>query len=390
MKMLKIKKNGWRSLLLAAGILAVSLIVPDTLAQGSSPKQNRCENKEVHETSAISEETADDGSGNEKTPGNRPLIQAHAGASAIAPENTLAAFQAAKDIGADGIETDIRMTKDGCLVLCHGDLVDDISSGHGAISEMTLAELKELDFGSWFDEKYAGEQISTLEECLKAAEEFDFKIVCLELKPVLENRSEFVRTAADTIIHSGFAGRVIVCSFDDRLLKEMKEYAPEIKTGILTVPNLSAISMFHLADYLPKDKPLSEYTKEDVKRLPAIIAKAFAGFGAHGNSPEEIYLDLVRGVAAVVPDEAVWEDVEKLITEQADLISFIDSLDFPVDYLHCHYNTLSETLVEAMHERGIGVNVWTPDKEGDIRRVLELHPYGIITNEPALAMKLEQ
>ena len=353
----KIRSWRWLSLLLTAGILTVSGHIAETGVHGSTMK-------------------------------NLPLIQAHAGASLIAPENTLSAFMAARDSGADGIETDVRMTKDGFLVLYHNDSIEGGSNGHGIISEMTLAELKALDFGSWFDEQYAGEQILTLEECLEAASDLDFQVVNLELKPVKGSHSAYVKAAADTIRQSDFTGQIIVSSFDRDLLKEIKEYAPEITAGMITIPNMSAISMFHLADYLPKDKPLSAYTAEDVKNLPAAIANAFSRFGAHGNSPEEIYLELVRAVAAVVPDNAVWSDVEELIMEQTDLINFIDNLDFPVEYLHCHYNTLSDTLVEAMHERGIGVTVWTPDQERDIRKALDLHVDGIITNEPELAMKL--
>ena len=98
--------------------------------------------------------------------GNAPetVIQAHAGASSIAPENTLSAFLAAKEAGVDGIETDVRMTKDRQLVLRHDDAIDTTSNGHGNISDMTLEELKAFDFGLWYSPDYAGETILTLEE----------------------------------------------------------------------------------------------------------------------------------------------------------------------------------------------------------------------------------
>ena len=397
----KIRSLRWMSVLLATGILAVSGYMTETCVYGSTPddsilEEERIESGAVYGSDTLNddpfksdEEAETDDSEDEKSTVNHILIQAHAGASVIAPENTLAAFRAAKDLGADGIETDVRMTKDGFLVLCHNDSIEGFSSGHGTISEMTLAELKELDFGSWFDEKFAGEQILTLEECLEAASDLDFKIVNLELKPTNGSHREYVEAAADTIMRSGFAGQIIVSSFDRHLLKDIKEYAPEISVGMITVPNMSAISMFHLADYLPEDKPLSAYTTEDVKSLPAAIANAFSRFGAHGNTPEEIYLELVRAVAAVVPDDAVWSDVEELIMQQADLVRFIENLDFPVDYLHCHYNTLSDTVITTMHEQGIGVNVWTPDQERDIRKVLELHADGMITDEPSLVRNIE-
>ena len=126
----------------------------------------------------------------------KTMIQAHAGASQLAPENTLAAFRAAKAAGADGFETDVRMTKDQCLVIHHDDSIDLTSDGQGNISDMTLAELKQLDFGAWFGPEFEGERILTLEECLSAAKDLDFEIVNLELKPVVIN-SEDGEPAAD-------------------------------------------------------------------------------------------------------------------------------------------------------------------------------------------------
>ncbi len=80
---------------------------------------------------------------------SHPFVVAHRGASADRPEHTLAAYQLALDEGADGLECDVRLTRDGHLVCLHDRRVDRTSSGTGVVSEMTLAELRELDFGSW-------------------------------------------------------------------------------------------------------------------------------------------------------------------------------------------------------------------------------------------------
>ncbi|MBQ3231556.1 MAG: glycerophosphodiester phosphodiesterase, partial [Clostridia bacterium] len=74
-------------------------------------------------------------------------VQAHRGASGYAPENTLPAFQMAVDMNADGIECDIHFSKDGHFIVCHDETVDRTSNGTGIISEMTLDEIKALDFG---------------------------------------------------------------------------------------------------------------------------------------------------------------------------------------------------------------------------------------------------
>ncbi|MBI3536498.1 MAG: hypothetical protein HY070_02885, partial [Chloroflexi bacterium] len=111
---------------------------------------------------------------------NRPLIIAHRGASAEAPENTLAAFTRAFELGADGIELDVTLTKDNIPVVIHDDTVNRTTNARGVVSEMLLAEIKQLDAGSWKDAKYRGEKIPTLEETLRAIP--TTKIVNIELK----------------------------------------------------------------------------------------------------------------------------------------------------------------------------------------------------------------
>ncbi|HEY8531638.1 MAG TPA: glycerophosphodiester phosphodiesterase family protein, partial [Limnochorda sp.] len=102
---------------------------------------------------------------------SKPLILAHRGASAEAPENTLAAFRLALEQGADGFELDIHRTRDGHLVVCHDERVDRTTDGTGFIGSMTLAELKKLDAGRWFDARFAGERIPTLDEVWALVEE---------------------------------------------------------------------------------------------------------------------------------------------------------------------------------------------------------------------------
>ena len=90
------------------------------------------------------------------------FVAAHRGFSAKYPENTMAAFRAAIELGVDQIETDVRITKDGVLVLVHDGMVDRTSNGTGVVHDMTYAELMELDFGSWKGEEFKGEKIVTL------------------------------------------------------------------------------------------------------------------------------------------------------------------------------------------------------------------------------------
>jgi glycerophosphoryl diester phosphodiesterase len=93
-----------------------------------------------------------------------PLILCHRGAKNYAPENTLAAFKIALELGADGFELDTQLTSDGHVVVYHDKTVNRITNGRGKLSELSLAELRELDAGSSFSEKFRGEKIPTLDE----------------------------------------------------------------------------------------------------------------------------------------------------------------------------------------------------------------------------------
>lgn len=135
------------------------------------------------------------------------LVIAHRGASAYAPENTRAAFDLAIRMGSDQIETDVQVTRDGELVLIHDDLVDRTSDGLGPVADYTLAELRQLDFGTWFDPEGVPQRIVTLAEFRS---EYLSRIpVCLEIKDPL---------AADVLIRflqseAHPEGRVQITSF---------------------------------------------------------------------------------------------------------------------------------------------------------------------------------
>ena len=94
-------------------------------------------------------------------------VIAHRGFSSKYPENTIIAFKKALEIGVDEIEFDVKITKDGYLVIMHDETVDRTTNGRGKITEMTLGEIKKLDAGSWFSTGYRGTQIPTLEEALE-------------------------------------------------------------------------------------------------------------------------------------------------------------------------------------------------------------------------------
>ena len=103
--------------------------------------------------------------------GGEPLIVAHRGLLHHAPENTLANFRACLELRL-GFEFDVEKTKDGQLVCIHDGTVDRTTNGSGAVSELTLEEIRGLDAGSWFDPKFAGEKVPTIEEVLELVAEY--------------------------------------------------------------------------------------------------------------------------------------------------------------------------------------------------------------------------
>jgi len=146
------------------------------------------------------------------------LVLGHRGYSAKYPENTILAFKKAIEAGADGIELDVWLTKDGEVVVIHDETVDRTSNGSGRVKEMTLEELKELDFGN-------GERIPTLEEVFEAVPEDS--VVNVEIKDV-----DAVEKTAE-IIGRNNPERVIVSSFLIDALREYRKLDSETKLGIL-------------------------------------------------------------------------------------------------------------------------------------------------------------
>lgn len=99
----------------------------------------------------------------------KTLLIGHRGVAGKYPENTKVSVQAAIDMGLTWVEVDVQPTKDNVLVVCHDHTVNRCSNGKGRIDQMTLAELKALDFGRWFSNEFANESIMTLTELLELA-----------------------------------------------------------------------------------------------------------------------------------------------------------------------------------------------------------------------------
>lgn len=171
-------------------------------------------------------------------------IIAHRGASTYAPENTIAAFQRALDQQADGIELDVRLTKDDIPVICHDATINRTSNGKGSIHSLPLQALKKYDFGSYFHKKYKKETIPTLEEVLQLTKNSDTTLH-IELKngPVIPKTLE--QRVLELIFQYGMQERVVYSSFDHLSLQRVVELDPQAKIGLIFHMNL-----VHLFDYI--------------------------------------------------------------------------------------------------------------------------------------------
>ncbi|MGC9520602.1 MAG: glycerophosphodiester phosphodiesterase [Anaerolineae bacterium] len=165
---------------------------------------------------------------------DRPLILGHRGASRRAPENTLAAFQAALEDGADGVELDVHVTEDGVPVVIHNGSVDQTTDGTGLVNALSLDQIRALDAGSRFSATFAGERVPTLEEVLAAYGER--LLVNIELKPQSLPGADVVTPVARLIERLGLQRRIWVSSFKPYLLFRMRQLAPEIPCGQLFSP----------------------------------------------------------------------------------------------------------------------------------------------------------
>ncbi|MEK5037160.1 glycerophosphodiester phosphodiesterase [Sporosarcina sp. FSL K6-3457] len=170
---------------------------------------------------------------------------AHRGASSYAPENTQAAFQKGLELGADFLESDVHLSKDGELVIIHDEKVDRTTNGTGFVKDYTLAELKELDAGTSFDASFSGEKIITLDELL---DEFYGEIgLLIEIKkpklyPGIEEKVvELLKKYEDV---SG----VIVQSFDIESMRKIHSLLPELQIAVLMKPSTLLPSSKRLED----------------------------------------------------------------------------------------------------------------------------------------------
>jgi glycerophosphoryl diester phosphodiesterase len=164
-------------------------------------------------------------------PSKGPYIGGHRGAAKYFPENTMLSYEKALEMGADLIELDVHLSKDGIPVIIHNHTLDETTSGKGKVKDFTLEQLKQLDAGNWFLKQYAGLQIPTLEEVLLWAKGRTWVSIELKQTPYryegLEEKVVRVIESTETI------NDVQVMSSDHHAVKKVKDLNKSLMTSMI-------------------------------------------------------------------------------------------------------------------------------------------------------------
>lgn len=224
---------------------------------------------------------------------------AHRGASAAAPANTLAAFEKAVELGADGIELDVHLSTDGVPVVIHDFTVDGTTDGHGRVASLTLAQLKQLDAGITFDPAFAGERIPTLEEVLEAVG--DLLLLSIELKNFSLRDNGLERAVIAQVEQHGLGGRVILSSFNPFSLRRAKKIAPHILAGLLYAPNLPLpLRRAWLAPLAPHEARHPEHTMVDAHYMAWARRRSYQVNTWTVDDPDEMRRLIGLGVDSII------------------------------------------------------------------------------------------
>jgi len=170
-----------------------------------------------------------------------PKFIGHRGASGFAPENTCVSMRIAKECGAQVVEFDVKKTKDSELIIMHDSSVDRTTNGHGRVIDMTLAEIKKLDAGCWFDPSFSGETIPTLKEMFSTLRHHSLG-ANIEIKPCPGTDIELSAQVIEFIENywPNTLNPPLVSSFSVQALKTVREKSAQIPIGLIfdnPIPN---------------------------------------------------------------------------------------------------------------------------------------------------------
>ncbi len=258
----------------------------------------------------------------------QPLILAHRGSSGHYPENTMLAFKKAYESGADGVELDVQLSKDGVPVIIHDSTVDRTTNGSGKISDLSLKEIRFLNAAATFTE-FEKQTIPTLEEYFEWVQDKLF-VTNIEMK-TYENEYEGIEQKVVQLLQQyKMEEKIIVSSFNYQTIERIKALAPELKCGLLTI-----------------DFQTLEQAKEFMPNL---------------------HIE------------------QHALNAPSNLIDYAKNLG--VDYFHPSYCSFTPEVAKQITDRGLGINIWTVNHETDMSDLLREDVNAIITNYPNRLKKI--
>lgn len=257
---------------------------------------------------------------------DRTVTVAHRGASAYAPENTLAAVEAAHRLGFDWVENDVQRTKDGELVIMHDTTLARTTNAEQVypdrapwkVADFTLQEIEKLDAGSWFGAKFAGERVPTLEEYMEEVEDNGQKLLmelkAPELYPGIELQTLMELRHQGWMDRNHVKHRLIVQSFNAEAIKTVHFLAPGVKTGFLGTPAVSD---------LPEYAEFCDQINPSHKTVTADYVKAVQALKGPRGRAMEVYTWTVDDAPTAV--KVAGMGVDGIITNKPDVVR--DALD---------------------------------------------------------------
>ncbi|MEU1467829.1 glycerophosphodiester phosphodiesterase family protein [Streptomyces sp. NPDC005761] len=209
-----------------------------------------------------------------------PVVIAHRGASAYAPENTLAAVDRADDLGIDWVENDVQLTRDGVLVVIHDTGLkrttdaEEVFPGRApwAVKDFTASEIARLDAGSWFGPQYAGARVPTLQQYLhrigRNGQNLLLEIKSPETYPGIERATLRVLRQEGWLDREHVRGRLVIQSFGADSVRTVHEQRPDVITGFLGTPAVADLPSY--AEFTDQINPA--YTSVSGEYVAAVHA----------------------------------------------------------------------------------------------------------------------
>ena len=231
----------------------------------------------------------------------RPIILAHRGDFAHAPENTLPSFQQAIQKGADGVELDAKLTSDGHVIVIHDSTVDRTTDSRGKVASFTLESIRKFDAGLWFNEKFRGTKVPLLEEVFETIGKD--KLINIELTNYSTPRDGLVDKICELIRKHNNQSQILFSSFFVSNLKIASQQFPQIPRGLLAMPGLLGLWArsfgFMFGDYQALHPHISNASPEQVQRVHRIHRRVHVWTA---NTPEEITRLKQWGVDGIFTD----------------------------------------------------------------------------------------